>query len=138
MPAIPRGGGHAPVRPLTEEEKRNAALSWPLAGRVCGYLAPYWPRLLIVAACIFVSSGLALTPAMLMGRIVDDGLIGGDINVLVTLIGLSFVLLVLANLVLLLQNWLSVWVAQHITFDMRNKMFRHLLPNCMSQVTASV
>ncbi len=122
------GGGHAPSRPLTDEEKKNAPkLTWPLIKRVLGYLLPYWPRLLLVALCIFASSALALTPAMLTGRIVDEGLIGGDVNILLLLIGASLGVLVISNLLAVFENWLSTWVAQHITFDMRNKMFRHLL-----------
>jgi ATP-binding cassette subfamily B protein len=128
MPAGLRGGGHAPSRPLTEEEKNQAPkLTWPLARRVCGYLLPYWPRLLVVVLCIMVSSWLTLMPAMLMGRIVDEGLIGGDVALLVRLIAISLAVLILSNLVSVFENWLNVWVAQHITFDMRNKMFRHLL-----------
>jgi len=123
-----RGGGHSSSRPLTEEEKRQAPkLTWPLLRRVSGTLLPYWPKLLIVVICILVSSWLSLMPAMLMGRIVDEGLIGGQIDVLLKLIGLSFGVLILSNLIAVFENWLSVWVAQHITFDMRNTMFRHLL-----------
>lgn len=128
MPIGSKGVLHGPSRPLTEEEKkRMPKLTWPLLKRVCGYLLPYWPRLVIVAVCIFVSSALSLAPSLLMGRIIDEGLIGGNFDILVQLIAISFVLLVLSNLITLLENWLSVWVAQHITFDMRNKMFRHLL-----------
>ena len=121
-----RGGG--PAQPFTEEEKKNAPkLTWPLLKRVFGYLLPYWPKLTLVFVCIVASSGLSLMPSLLLGRIVDEGLIGGNLNMLLKLIGASFGVLVLSNLISVFESWLNVWVAQHITFDMRNKMFGHLL-----------
>ena len=123
-----RGGGRGGARPLTEEEKTNTAkVTWPLLIRIFSYLLPYWPRFLLVFICIFASSWLSILPSVLMGRIVDEGFIGGNLDILIKLIGASFSVLVLSNLIGVFEAWLNVWVAQHITFDMRNKMFRHLL-----------
>ena len=121
------GGGRVPA-PITEEEKKSATgLTWPFVKRVFGYLLPYWPRLMLVLVCIFASSWLSLLPSMLLGRIVDEGLIGGNLEMLLKLIAASFGVLVLSNLFSVAESWLNTWVAQHITFDMRNKMFSHLL-----------
>ena len=122
------GGGRGGVRPLTEEEKANAPqLTWPLLKRVFSYLSPYWQRLLLVCVCIFASSWLSIMPSLLMGRIIDQGLIGRNLTILIQLIILSFGVLILSNLITVFESWMNVWVAQHITFDMRNKMFHHLL-----------
>jgi len=123
-----RGGGRGGGRPLTEAEKTTASkVTWPLLKRIFSYLLPYWPRFLLVFVCILASSWLSIQPSVLMGRIVDDGFIGGNLDILVKLIGASFGVLILSNLIGVFETWLNVWVAQHITFDMRNKMFRHLL-----------
>ena len=123
-----RGGGRHGGRPLTEEEIKNAPkITWSLVKRIYSYLMPYWPRFLLVIVCILVSSWLSLRPSILMGRIVDEGLIGGNLDILVLLIALSFGILILSNLIGVFQTWLNVWISQHITFDMRNNMFRHLL-----------
>jgi len=123
-----RGGGGRPVRPLTEEERGNAPkITLPLIKRVFSYLQPYWSKLLLVFVCIIFSSWLALRPFILIGRIIDEGLVGGDFNILIRLILIAFGVLILSNLLGVFETWLNVWVAQHITFDMRNKMFRHLL-----------
>ena len=126
---VQQGGGRGlNAKPLSDEERESAPkITMPLVKRIASYLLPYWKRLLLVVACIIVSSWLALRPAVLMGRIVDEGLIGGDLHILVILIAVSFGVLILSNLIGVLESWLNVWVAQHITFDMRNKMFRHLL-----------
>ena len=122
------GGGRGGSRPLSDEEKTNASkVTWPLLKRIFSYLLPYWPRFLLVFICILASSWLSIVPSILMGRIVDDGFIGRNLDILVKLIGASFGVLILSNLIGVFEAWLNVWVAQHITFDMRNKMFRHLL-----------
>lgn len=117
-----RGG-----RPLTDEEKEGSPkLSMALLKRVFGYLKPYWPQMLLVLVAIIISSIFSLLPSILTGRIIDEGLIGGDLRMLIILIGASFGVLILSNLIGVLESYLNVWVAQHITFDMRNRMYAHL------------
>ena len=42
------------------------------------------------------------------------------------LIVLSLGVTLSANLIGVLESWLNTWISQHVTFDMRNRMFRHL------------
>ena len=129
MAANSAGGGRGRgARPLTEKEKKDAPkLTWPLIKRVFSYLLPYWPKLLLIIGAIFVSSWLSLMPSILTGRIIDEGLISQNLDMLLKLIGASFGILLLSNLISVFETYLNVWVAQHIIFDMRNKMFAHLL-----------
>ena len=76
--------------------------------------------------CIALSSVLALLPSVLTGRIIDDGLIGRNLRLLITLILLSLGVTLGSNLIGVANNYLNNWIAQHISFDMRNKMYRHL------------
>jgi ATP-binding cassette subfamily B protein len=69
---------------------------------------------------------LGIVPSILAGRIIDDGLIGRNLNSLIWLTLLSLLVTLGANLIGVLESYLNTWIAQHITFDMRNKMFRHL------------
>jgi len=118
-----RGG-----RPLTEEEKLNAPkISFPLLKRCFGYLWPYWPRLVFVFLCIIVSSWLAIQPTVITGRIIDEGLDHRNLDMVIKLVALCFGVMILSSLIDVLQSWLNTWIAQHITFDMRNKMYAHLI-----------
>ena len=81
--------------------------------------------------CIVVSSYFSLLPSILTGRIIDEGLIGRDLGQLIKLIILSLAVTLGANLIGVAESYLNTWIAQHITFDMRNSMFRHL--QAMSQ-----
>lgn len=122
----PRGG---PMRGgyLTEEEKANMPkVTLPLLKRIFSYLAPYWKQMTVVLICIIVSSAFSLLPSVLTGKIIDEGLIGQDMRMLVILILTSLGVTLGANLIRVAESYLNTWIAQHITFDMRNKMYKHL------------
>ena len=120
------GGGRG-GRFLTEEEKANAPkVTLPLLKRIFSYLTPYWKQMSIVLVCILASSALTLLPSVLTGRIIDEGLIGQDMKKLVTLILISLGVTLGGNLIRVAESYLNNWIAQHITYDMRNKMYRHL------------
>jgi ATP-binding cassette subfamily B protein len=112
---------------LTEEEKANRPkVTWSLLRRVFSYLLPYWKQLLLALLCIGASSVLKLMPSVLTGRIIDEGLIGRDLARLVVLIAVSLGVSLGGNLIGVAESYLNNWIAQHITFDMRNKMYAHL------------
>ncbi len=132
-PGGPMGRGY-----LTEEEKANRPkVTAALLKRVFSYLTPYWPQLLLALGCIAVSSVLNLLPSVLTGRILDDGLIGRDLRMLVLLILLSLGVTLGANLIGVAESYLNNWIAQHITYDMRNSMYRHLQQMSQRFFTAS-
>ncbi len=121
------GGRRGPRRELTEEEKKNAPkLTWPLVKRILGWLKPYRLHLLLVLICITVSGFLTIVPSLLTGRMIDDGLIGGDVPLLIRLALLSLFVLIISNFISAGEVYLTTWIGQHVTFDMRNKMYAHL------------
>lgn len=123
----PGGGMHVGRGYLTEEEKKNRPkVTWPLIKRILSYLKPYWKQMAIVLLCIIVSSVLGLLPSVLTGRIIDEGLIGRDMRMLITLILVSLGVTLGSHLIGVGESYLNNWIAQHISFDMRNNMYRHL------------
>ncbi len=112
---------------LTDEEKQNAPkVTKELLARIFSYLAPYWKQMAIVLAAIIVSSILSILPSVLTGKIIDEGLLGRDLNRLIFLILLSLGVTFGSNLIGVLESYMNTWIAQHITFDMRNQMYDHL------------
>lgn len=123
MPGPSHHGPHI----LTEEEKLHPPkVTKELLRRIFGCLAPYWPQLLLVSFSILLAAVLDLMPSILAGRIIDEGFIGGDFDLLLILVAASFGVLLASNLIGILENYLNVWVSQHIAMDMRNKMYAHL------------
>lgn len=114
-------------RYLSEDEKRNKPkVTKELLLRIAGYLKPYALQMTLVLLLIAASSSFSLLPSIITGKIIDEGLLKQDLGVLIQLILLSLAVTVGAQLINVLQSYLNSWIAQHITFDMRNQMFRHL------------
>ncbi len=112
---------------LTEEEMANRPkVTFSLLKRIFSYLLPYWKQMILVLVFIVLSSIMSLLPSVLTGRIIDEGLINRDMRMLIILILVSLGVTLGANLIRVGESYLNNWIAQHITYDMRNKMYRHL------------
>ena len=132
----PPGGGGRGGKFLTDEEKANRPkVTKALLKRVFSYILPYKKQLLLVLLCIVVSTVCSIFPSILTGNIVDvlagktdklPGWIGSGIPALIRLILLSLGLLLVSNLIGVGESYLNSWISQHISYDMRNQMYRHL------------
>ena len=128
------GGPRGRANFLTEEEKKNTPkVTKELLQRVFSYLRPYWKQLALVLGCIVISSVCSLFPSILTGNIIDvltgkdmGGWFGEGISALIKLILVSLGLSLASNLIGVGEAYLNNWIAQHISFDMRNQMYRHL------------
>ena len=122
-------GSYGPMRTpfLSEEEKENQPSVTPaLLKRIFSYLKPYGKQLVLVLICTAASSFLSLLPSILTGKIIDEGLINRDLKALIFFIVLSLAVTFLANLIGVAESYINTWIAQHITYDMRNQMYAHL------------
>ena len=127
MPPGGRMGGPIMRGFMDEEEKKNAPkITGALIKRVFSYLTPYWKQLLLVLVAISLSSVLNLMPSILTGKIIDEGLGKRNLKMLVFFIVASLLTNLGANLIGVLESYINTWIAQQITFDMRNQMFSHL------------
>ena len=116
-------GGHF----MTEEEKAaQPKVTGALIKRVFSYIGPYWKQFILVLVCIALSSVMNLLPSIFTGKIIDDGLIGRNMKLLIIYIIASLGVTFCANMIGGAESYINTWIAQHITFDMRNQMFRHL------------
>ncbi|MBR3297552.1 MAG: ABC transporter ATP-binding protein [Firmicutes bacterium] len=123
----PGGGGPMGGRFLSEEEQANPPkVTKELLKRVFSYLLPYWKQFAVVLLCIVVASIFSLMPSILTGKIIDEGIVGRSMHALVYYIVLSLAVTFLSNLIGVLQSYCNTWIAQHISFDMRNGLYEHL------------
>ena len=82
MPHGPGLGG--PRGFLTDEEKENKPkVTGALLKRILSYLTPYWFQFLLVFLAILLSATVGLFPSIITGRIVDQALVGRDMQLLV-------------------------------------------------------
>lgn len=114
-------------RDLDKEIKANPSkITKKMLYRIYSYFKPYYLQLSLIITAILAAASLGVLPAILTGRIIDEGFIGGDFQMLLTLIAASFGVLALSGFVGLVQSYLSAWLSQNIAKDMRNQMYAHL------------
>ena len=125
--AGPGPGRMGPRSFLTEEEKKNMPkVSRALLARILGYLKPYWLQFIFVFITILLSATVGLMPSIITGRIVDEALVGKNMELLIKLLLMAFAALTVSQLVGVLENYINAWISQKIIFDMRNQMYKHL------------
>jgi ATP-binding cassette, subfamily B, bacterial len=95
--------------------------------RILGCLAPKWGMSLLILLCIAVSALLGLIPPLLIRRIIDHAIPahrGVELNWLVA--GMIAIPLV-TGLIGVWQNYLVTVMGQGVMFDLRNRMYAHLM-----------
>ena len=112
---------------LTDEEKENRPkITWPLLKRILSYMKPYALQFVLVFVTILLSAWVGLQPSLITGRIVDEGLIGKDMTLLVQLLLLAFGTLALSKVIGVAESYINAWISRRIIFDMKNEMYDHL------------
>jgi len=127
-----RGLGHGMRGSNMTPEERAALpkITKEVVFRAAGYIKPYWKQVFIALFIIGVATVMNVFPTILTGRIIDYGFGAasgeGNFNLLVILVAVSFGLFVTSNLLGILEGYINTWISQHIVFDMRNQMYKHL------------
>ena len=112
---------------LTEEEKQNMPkVNGALIRRILSYLLPYRLQFVLVFVTILISAVLGLLPSIIIGRIVDEALVGKNMALLIRLLILAFVTLSASQVISVLESYINSWISQRIIFDMKNQMYDHL------------
>ncbi|MGI6221919.1 MAG: GNAT family N-acetyltransferase [Coriobacteriales bacterium] len=112
---------------LTDEEKANMPkVTKGLLLRILSYLKPYWLQFLFVFVAIVIAAIVGLFPSIITGKIVDEALVGQDLQYLVKLLLIALAAMVTSQLIGVLENYINAWISQRIIYDMRNQMYRHL------------
>ncbi len=108
------------------EKNKSPEITLPLLKRIFSFLLPYKKELFGVFIVILISSVLGVIPSVLTGRIIDDGLIGKNFEILIRLVIMAVILVIFSNAVTLFEAYLNARIAQGVTYDMKNKLYSHL------------
>ena len=112
---------------LTEEEKANRPkVTKELLLRILSYLKPYWFQFVLVFSAILLSAAVGLMPSVITGRIVDEALVGRNMELLIRLLLMAFVTLAASEVIGVLESYINAWISQRIIYDMKNQMYDHL------------
>lgn len=112
---------------LTEKEKENLpVISKKLIYRILGYLKPYLLQFTLVFLAILLAAVLGLFPSIIIGRIVDQALLGQDMTLLLKLLAVALITLVASQVLGVLESYINAWISEQIIFDVKNQMYKHL------------
>jgi ATP-binding cassette subfamily B protein len=113
---------HARPTPL----RSATALGQMNLRRTVGFLAPYWPLLLLLLGAVGLNAALGLVAPLLVRGIIDDALAHGNARLLAWLaVGVAGAALA-SGLVGVARSYLNTLVSQRIMFDLRLRMFATL------------
>jgi ATP-binding cassette subfamily B multidrug efflux pump len=90
------------------------------------YLRPYWQQITISLFLLLALTGLNLVIPEIIQRVIDVGLKQSNVSYLVNsaliLVGIG----VFKSLFTYYQRYLGEWIASHIGYDLRNRLYNHI------------
>jgi ABC-type multidrug transport system fused ATPase/permease subunit len=90
------------------------------------YLIPYWSLEALVLLAVFISSSAGLLGPYLTRITIDQAFGGHDFALFHLLLLAGFVLFLLQGFLAVLHQYLSAYIGQRLTFDLRSEYVRHL------------
>jgi ATP-binding cassette subfamily B multidrug efflux pump len=90
------------------------------------YLRPYWRQVVTSLTLLLVLTGLSLVVPEIIRQVIDVGLKQANINYLVTMALVLLGIGVISSTLTYFQRYLSQWIASHVGFDLRNRLYDHI------------
>ncbi|MBO0812525.1 MAG: ABC transporter ATP-binding protein [Microlunatus sp.] len=123
-----RGAGFGMMRmSRTDREVLNHRLPKGLVRRVIGFGRRYRWQVLALLIFVVADAGLGVIPPLLFRTIIDRGVLARQVGVVVRLSLLVAGLAVLDAFLGVVQRWLSSRVGEGLIFDLRTKVYDHVL-----------
>jgi ATP-binding cassette subfamily B protein len=120
--------GWGAMRSLTRDSAvAQRKLAPGTSRRVIGYAGPYKRHIAVFLALVILDSALVVATPLLLGAIVDKGVIPKDSAVVVHLSLIIAALAILDGLLTLVQRWYSSRIGEGLIFDLRTQVFTHVL-----------
>jgi ATP-binding cassette subfamily B protein len=121
-------GGWGMVRSLTRDSSvAQRKLAPGTAKRVMSYARPYKSQIGVFLALVILDSALVVATPLLLGQIIDKGVILRHADVVVRLSLIIAVIAILDGILTLVQRWYSSRIGEGLIFDLRTQVFTHVL-----------
>jgi ATP-binding cassette subfamily B protein len=120
--------GWGMMRSLTRDSSvAQRKLAPGTARRVIGYARPYKSLIVLFLVLVVLDAGLVVATPLLLGQIIDKGVIPKDSGVVVRLSLIIAVIAVLDGALTLVSRWYSSRIGEGLIFDLRTQVFNHVL-----------
>ncbi len=125
-----RGSGYGGMRLMggmsTAPSIKKHELPKGRVRRVLGYGAPVRGMIFVFLVTVIASSALGVAPALLFKQIIDDGVIGGDVPLIITLSLVVAGMAVLAAALGVVERWCSARIGEGLILHLRKQLFDHV------------
>ena len=120
-------GGWGLMRSMRRDElMKQHRLTKGIVRRIAGFARPYRGALAVFLVLIVVDAVVGAVNPLLYRAIIDDGILGHNVNLVAVLAGGVAALAIFDAVLGLAQRWLSARVGEGLIFDMRTKVFAHI------------
>lgn len=118
------GGGMSTY--LEEQKKRGRKTDAQTVRRVAQAFKPYKFQIVLVLIAIILTTVLGLVNPFLIQFIFDDAIGKGNLNLLIILVSIMFVMPVVTGIIGVGQTYLNNVIGQRVMRDFRNKLYDHI------------
>ncbi len=109
--------------PEIAQHQLSAGVVW----RVLKFAKPYRVLITIFVALVIVIAALNVAPPLIFRQIIDEGILQGDLRVVIILSLTVAGLEVLQAVLNVVQRWFSATIGEGLIFDLRTQVFDHVL-----------
>ena len=95
--------------------------------RVFGYAAAYKTLIIVFLVLTVIDSLLVVASPLILQRLIDDGVIPGNAQLVISLAALVAVIAVADAALSLAERWLSSRIGEGLIYDLRTEVFGHVL-----------
>jgi ATP-binding cassette, subfamily B, multidrug efflux pump len=112
---------------IKEEEALGKQIDIKIFRRLLAYFKPYKYHIAFATLLTIIIAALAAVRPRLTPIAVDDKILNKDIPGLQIIVLILFGTLILQGIIQYIMTYLTSWIGQKIIFDLRKKVFEHLL-----------
>ncbi|NDE54539.1 MAG: ABC transporter ATP-binding protein, partial [Actinobacteria bacterium] len=114
-------------RSLTQDQSvKDQKLKPGTVKRIAYYALPYKNSLILFLITVVIDALLVVSTPLLLRKLIDEGVVPGDCN-LVTRLALLVGLIALGDaLVSMIGRWFSARIGEGLIFDLRTQVFTHI------------
>lgn len=114
-------------RTLTQDQSvKDQKLKPGTVKRIASYALPYKNSLILFLITVIIDALLVVSTPLLLRKLIDDGVVPGDSN-LVTRLALLVGLIAIGDaLVSMIGRWFSARIGEGLIFDLRTQVFTHI------------
>jgi ATP-binding cassette, subfamily B, bacterial len=94
--------------------------------RIASYARPYRGKLAFFLTATSLSAVITVTVPLLLGRVIDQGILRHNTGVVLVIAGMVAALAVVGALLAIAQRWFSSRIGEGLIYDLRTQVFKHV------------